>query len=67
MIYALVLVTTMGLQTVGTYNNPDQCKVAAKEWQAQGMKAGCVQQESPEQIMLKMQTIMTTMIERMPK
>lgn len=67
MIYTLVLVTAMGLQSVGTYNNADQCKTAAKEWQSQGIKAGCVQQETPEQVMLKMQTIMTTMIERMPK
>lgn len=67
MIYTLVLVTAMGLQSVGTYNNADQCKVAAKEWQSQGIKAGCVQQESPEQAIAKMQTLMVNMIERMPK
>ena len=67
MIYTLVLITTAGLQSVGTYNNVDQCKAAAKDWQGQGVKAGCVQQESPEQAVKRMQALMVNMISQLPK
>lgn len=67
MIYTLVLITAAGLQSIGTYNSADQCKTAAKEWQSQGVKAGCVQQESPEQAIKRMQAVMVNMISQLPK
>jgi hypothetical protein len=65
--YALILIIASNIQTAGLYATAPDCQRAAKEWQAQGVKAGCVQQESPEQAIAKMQSIMRTMMEQMPK
>lgn len=59
--WALVLVTAGTLQSVGYYDQKSQCQEAAAEWQRQGIKAGCVQQMSPEQVMSKMQVMIKTM------
>ena len=65
--YALVLIIASNIQTAGIYGSAAECQKAAKEWQAQSVKAGCVQQESPEQAIAKMQSIMKTMLEQMPR
>ncbi len=65
--YVLVLVLSTNIQTVGSFNDQSSCQQAAKEFQAQSVKAVCVQQESPEQAIRKMQTMMQSMIENMPK
>lgn len=65
--YALILIIASNIQTAGIYSSAAECQNAAKEWQAQSVKAGCVQQESPEQAIVKMQSIMKTMLEQMSK
>ena len=65
--YSLVLITALGIQPVGNYANIAECQSAAKQWQAQDVKAGCVQQESPEQALAKMSQMLKAMIDTMPK
>lgn len=65
--YALVLIIASNIQTAGIYGSEAACQRAAKEWQAQSVKAGCVQQESPEQAVAKMQSIMRIMLEQLPR
>lgn len=64
--YALVLIIASNIQSVGTYGTEADCQKAAKEWQNQSVKAGCVQQQSPEQMIAKMQSIMKTMLDQLP-
>ena len=63
--YALILIIASNIQTAGIYNSAADCQRAAKEWQTQNVKAGCVQQESPEQAIAKMQSIMKLMMKEM--
>jgi|688.fasta_scaffold249263_3 hypothetical protein len=49
MIYALLLITATGAQTFGNYANLSECQAAAREFQRQEIKAGCVRQESQEE------------------
>lgn len=51
--WVLLLLVSGNLQTVGFYDQQSACSQAAKDWQAQGVKAGCVQQESPERALKK--------------
>jgi hypothetical protein len=67
MIYTLVLLTAAGVQQLGMYDNPQQCSAAAREWQQQGIKAGCVQQPSPGEIMQQMMGLMNTMKKELDK
>ncbi len=67
MTWSLVLITAMGIQSVGQYSQEKDCQAAAKVWQTQQVKAGCVQQESPEQTIARMQQIFKTIMESMPK
>jgi hypothetical protein len=67
MSYALILIIASNIQTAGLYATATDCQQAAKEWQTQDVKAGCVQQESPEQAIAKMQSIMRTMMEQIPR
>jgi hypothetical protein len=67
MIYTLVLITAAGVQQLGMYDNPQQCSAAAREWQQQGIKAGCVQQPSPAEIMQQMTGLLVKMQKELDK
>ena len=66
MIYSLILITTTGVQSFGTYTNLPECQTAAREFQRQEIKAGCVKQESQEESMARAQTMMQSFIRLMP-
>lgn len=61
--WALVLLTAAGLQTVGVYDQQDVCERAASSWRKQDVKAGCIQQQSPEQAVAQMQRILKSMMQ----
>ena len=63
MTWVLTLLTAAGLQSVGVYDQQAACDRAAQEWRAQGVKAGCVQQQSPEAAVAQMQRLMNQMIQ----
>lgn len=65
--WVLVLITAGSLQSVGYYEQQSTCQTAAKEWQTQGVKAGCVQQQSPEAAVAQMQRAMEQMIKGLDK
>lgn len=67
MIYSLIIVTAMSTQAVGTFDTFSDCKEAADHANKQGIKAICVQQESPAQIILKMQLLMKSFAEQNEK
>jgi len=48
MLYELILVTAVGVQGVGQYDDYIDCAVEAEHWQEQGVPAGCVQKMTPE-------------------
>lgn len=60
--WALILIVSGSLQTVGSYATEAECSAAVKSANAQGVKALCVQQQSPEQAVAQMQRIMDQMI-----
>lgn len=61
MLFELLLVTQIGVQNVGTYQDPASCKADALVWQDQGVPAGCVQKMSPEDAFEKFIGIMQQM------
>jgi hypothetical protein len=63
--WALIIITATGLNTVGNYTDKIMCDQAAKEWQKQEVKAACSQVESPEIAMQRMVTLMKSMIKIM--
>lgn len=64
MIYTLVIITAMATQPIGSYDNLAGCREAQADANKQGIKAICVQQESPSQIIMKMQLLMKDMQEQ---
>jgi len=66
MIYALLLVTATGVQTFGHYSNIKECESAAREFQRQDIKAGCVRQESQEESMARAQNMMKSLMQMVP-
>jgi hypothetical protein len=52
---------------VGTFATQQACQTSAKEWQAQGVKAGCVPQPSTEDTMKQAMTMMNAFVNSMPK
>ena len=67
MIYALLLVTATGVQPFGNYNNLSECQAAAREFQRQEIKAGCIRQESQEESMVRAQNMMKNLMQIMPR
>ena len=65
--WALVLITAGSLQTVGTYSVEADCQAAVKAANSQGIKALCVQQQSPEAAVAQMQRLMDQMIKGLDK
>ena len=65
--WALVLITAGSLQTVGIFDDEAACKRSVKEANSQGIKALCVQQQSPEQVVAQMQRLMDQMIKGLDK
>jgi len=65
--WVLVLLTAGNLQSVGYYEQQSACQSAAKEWQSQGVKSGCVQQQTPEAAVAQMQKAMEQMIKGVDK
>jgi len=66
MIYALLLITATGAQPFGNYSNLSECQAAAREFQRQEIKAGCVRQESQEESMARAQNMMKNLMQIMP-
>jgi hypothetical protein len=66
MIYALLLITTTGAQTFGHYSNIKECESAAREFQRQEIKAGCVRQESQEESAARAQNMMKSFMQMIP-
>jgi hypothetical protein len=66
MIYALLLITATGVQTSGQYANIKECESAAREFQRQDIKAGCVRQESQEESMARAQNMMKSLMQMIP-
>lgn len=60
--WALILIVAGNLQTVGTYTTEAECSAAVRAANAQGVKALCIQQQSPEQAVAQMQRLMNQMI-----
>jgi hypothetical protein len=66
MIYTLLLVTATGVQTFGNYSNIKECESAAREFQRQEIKAGCVRQESQEESAARAQNMMKSFMQMIP-
>lgn len=66
MIYALLLITATGAQTFGNYANLSECQAAAREFQRQEIKAGCVRQESQEESAARAQNMMKSFMQMIP-
>jgi hypothetical protein len=66
MIYALLLASSAGFQTVGSYTSLSDCQAAAREFQKQEIKAGCVRQESQEESMARAQNMMKSLMQMVP-
>ena len=65
--WVLVLITAGSLQSVGYYEQQSACQAAVKDANSQGVKALCVQQQSPEQAVAQMQRLMDQMIKGVDK
>ena len=67
--WTLLLVTTINAAPapVGTFATQQACQTSAKEWQVQGVKAGCVQHPSAEDAMKQAIAMMNAFINSMPK
>jgi hypothetical protein len=67
--WTLLLVTAINTAPapVGTFATQKACQTSAKEWQVQGVKAGCVQQPSTEDAMKQAIAMMNAFINSMPK
>ena len=61
MLYELILVTAVGVQPVGMYDDYVDCTIEAENWQDQGVPAGCVQQMEPEDAFNKFLGILNQM------
>lgn len=66
MIYSLIFVTATGIQSLGAYTSLTECQTAAREFQRQEIKAGCVRQESQEESMARAQTMMKSFMQLIP-
>ena len=66
MIYSLIFVTAAGVQSLGAYTSLADCQSAAKEFQRQEIKAGCVRQESQEESMARAQNMMRSFMQLVP-
>jgi hypothetical protein len=60
--YSLILVLATGVTTVGTYANVGDCQKHIAQFTQQDIKAACVQQQSPEEAMRQMQTLMNAFL-----
>jgi|TARA_R110000868_G_scaffold392918_1_gene663807 hypothetical protein len=67
--WTLLLVTAMNTapSQVGSFTTHEACQVSAKEWQAQGLKAGCIPKQSPEEAMKQAQMMMQSFLSGLPK
>jgi hypothetical protein len=61
MLYELVLVTAVGVSKVGVFTDDIDCNMAAEEWKAQNVAAGCVPMPDVEDAFLKMFSVMDEM------
>lgn len=66
MIYTLLLITATGAQNFGSYNSLSDCQSAAREFQRQEIKAGCVRQESQEESVARAQNMMQSFMKMIP-
>ena len=66
MIFSLILITATGVQSFGSYTNLADCQSAAREFQRQEIKAGCVRQESQEESVARAQAMMKNFMKMIP-
>jgi len=65
--WTVILILATGTQHAGQYSTVQACEAVALKFQQQKVAAVCVPQETPEQGLVRMQVIMKTLIESMPK
>ena len=65
--WTVILILATGTQNVGQYSTVQACEAAALKFQQQKVVAACVPQETPEQGLVRMQAMMRTLIESLPK
>jgi hypothetical protein len=65
--WTVILILATGTQNVGQYSTVQACEAADLKFQQQKVVAACVPQETTEQSLVRMQAIMKTLIESMPK
>ena len=65
--WTVILILATGTQNVGQYSTAQACEAVALKFQQQKVVAVCVSQETPEQGLVRMQAIMKTLVESMPK
>ena len=65
--WTVILILATGTQNVGQYSTAQACEAAALKFVVQKVVAACVPQETPEQGLVRMQAMMRTLIESMPK
>ena len=65
--WTVILILATGTQNVGQYSTAQACEAAALKFQQQKVVAACVPQETPEQGLIRMQTMMRILIENLPK
>jgi hypothetical protein len=67
--WTLLLVTAMNVAPAHAGNFPTQetCQTAAKEWQVQGVKSGCVPAPSPEEAIKQAQIMMQYFLNSLEK
>ena len=50
MFYALVLLTSVGAQEMGSYDDYFKCEQEAEIWRRQHVAAGCIQKKDPREV-----------------
>ena len=58
--YSLILILSMGVQTVGTYATVQECQSNLTQFTKQDVKAACVRQQSPDEAMRQAQAMFKT-------
>lgn len=67
MMYNLIIIVGTAVSTVGSYTDINSCTSAQTQLQKQNVVAACVQQESPEEAMKRMSSLMQNFISTIPK
>tara|TARA_B110000503_G_scaffold141270_1_gene234258 strand:- start:1795 stop:1995 length:201 start_codon:yes stop_codon:yes gene_type:complete len=66
MIWSILIIGSVSSlpTTYGEFPTKELCQISAKEWQMQGIKAGCIPRQSPEEALKSAQGILDSFIKR---